>query len=84
MNKLKDTASFLWDVIRNPDVVWVDTETGETASVERWTRVQRWHTFRPYWTHTIFTKRYPCGCRKRFGLWATIWCMDHAFAEVES
>lgn len=75
---IRETARFLWGMIRNPDVVWEDTN-GEVASVERWTRVQRWHVFRPMWTYYVFTTNPGCGCRKRFGLWPTMWCSDHGF-----
>lgn len=76
-NKISETFHFLWGVIRNPDVVWEDAD-GKTASVEQWTRAQRWHVFRPMWTHYVFTTNPGCGCRKRFGLWSTMWCSDHA------
>lgn len=38
-----------------------------------------WELTRPYWTHTIFTVQQDCGCRRRFGLWRTIWCIDCVF-----
>lgn len=82
-NKATETAAWLWGVIRNPDVEWIDTGTGETASVEKWTRSTRFHLFRPYWTHVVFTTNPGCGCRKRFGLWATISCMKHVFEEAD-
>lgn len=37
---------------------------------------------RPYWTYTILTTRKPCGCRKRFGLWHTIYCAGHVFGPL--
>jgi hypothetical protein len=77
--KIQETAGWLWGVIRNPPIEWTDTETGELTHTETMTRSTRFHVFRPYWTHVAFTTDPGCGCRKRFGLWATIWCMEHAF-----
>lgn len=69
---------WLWDVVRNPDVVWLDPTTGDEASRERWSRRQRFHILRPAWTHYALTTRMPCGCRRRLGLWYTIRCAEHA------
>jgi hypothetical protein len=46
---------------------------------ERFSRRYMWALTRPMWTHTIFTTHEGCGCRKRFGLWNTIYCADHIF-----
>jgi hypothetical protein len=83
IKEAKQTVSWLWDVIRNPDVVWVDGNTGEEVNRERWKRSTRWHTLRPIWTFYVFTIRAECGCRKRFGLWHTIYCSKHCFPELE-
>ena len=37
---------------------------------------------RPRWTRTILTTRESCGCRKRFGLWHTIYCAGHVFGPL--
>lgn len=78
IKEARETAGWLWNVVRNPDVVWVDPDTGEEVSRERWKRVARWHTFKPMWTFYFLTARPGCGCAKRFGLWRTIWCSEHA------
>lgn len=77
IKEAKQTAAWLWDVARNPDVVWVDPESGEEASRERWTRMARWHTLRPIWMYHFLTTKAACGCRRRFGLWRVITCGDH-------
>lgn len=82
--EIVQTASWLWDLIRNPDVVWVDAETKEEVSRERWKRFgspSRFHTFRPMWTYYFLTTNPGCGCAKRFGLWHTIWCSKHTFGK---
>lgn len=78
----KQTAWWLWYGIRNPDVVWVDPETGEESSRERWKRIDRLRTFRPIWMSYFLTTGTGCGCRKRFGLWHTMWCMNHSFEKA--
>ena len=70
------TGRWLWGVLRNPDVVWVDVQTQE-ESRERWRRIDRFRVFRPRWIRDAFTVRSSCGCRRRFGLWRTIWCSEH-------
>lgn len=80
--KVRQTVSWIWSLIRNPDVVWIDPETQEEVGRERWKRIDRFHTFRPIWTHYFLTTGPGCGCRKRFGLWHTIWCSKHGFAEL--
>lgn len=77
ISEAKQTASWLWDVIRNPDVVWLDGNTGGEASRERWKRIDRFRILRPTWTFYFLTTKQGCGCRKRFGLWRTIICSDH-------
>lgn len=72
-----ETTSWLWSLILNPDVVWVDPWTQEEMSRERWKRIDRFHTFRPMWMYHVLTANPGCGCRKRFGLWRTIWCSEH-------
>jgi hypothetical protein len=79
---IRQTFGWLWEVIRNPDVVWVDTNTGEETR-ERWSRWQRFHIFRPSWTHYALTTKKPCGCRKRLGLWRVIFCSEHADVWLE-
>lgn len=83
MNKIRETVDFLWGVVRNKPLEWTDTATGELVESEQMTRADRWSTFRPLWTHTIFTTNPGCGCRKRLGVRPTIWCMKHAFEETE-
>jgi hypothetical protein len=70
------TGRWLWGVLRNPDVVWVDLQTKEEIR-ERWRRRDRFQIFRPRWIRDAFTTRQSCGCRRRFGLWRTTWCSDH-------
>ena len=82
MKEIVQTAVWLWNVARNPDVVWVDPETEEEVSRERWKRSARFHTFRPIWMSYFLTTNPGCGCRKRFGLWNTIWCMRHGFEKA--
>lgn len=69
ISEAKQTAAWLWHVVTNPDVVWVDPETEEEAERERVSRSTRFHSFRPPWMLTAFTRQLDCGCRKRFGLW---------------
>lgn len=69
---------WLRDLARNPDVVWLDTD-GKEAVRERWKRSARFHILRPIWMYYFLTTNPGCGCAKRFGLWHTIWCSDHAF-----
>lgn len=80
IKQTKETARWVWGIVRNPDVVWVDPETHEEDSRERWKRRDRFHTLRPIWMYSFLTTGPGCGCRKRFGLWNTLWCMEHAFA----
>ena len=79
IKEVQQTAAWLWGVARNQDVVWVDPESEEEVSRERWKRSSRWHTFRPLWMYYFLTTRPGCGCAKRFGLWHTMWCSDHGF-----
>jgi hypothetical protein len=83
IKETEQTARWVWGLIRNPDVVWIDPETKEEVSRERWPRFRgspsRWATFRPIWMYYAFTTKPACGCRKRFGIWNTIWCMRHGF-----
>jgi hypothetical protein len=50
---------------------------------EQFDRRTMWALVRPYWTHTAFTTEAACGCRRRFGIWHTIWCFAHVFDEIE-
>lgn len=84
-SEFAQTAHWLWDLIRNPDVVWLDGETKEEVSRERWKRFgspSRFHTFRPIWMSYFLTTNPGCGCRRRFGLWHTMWCMPHGFEKA--
>lgn len=74
--EIAQTASWLWGIVRNPDVVWVDVDTGAELS-EYWKRIDRFHILRPMWMYTFLTTEADCGCRKRFGLWRVIICSEH-------
>ena len=82
MSRAGEAASWLWGVVRNPDVVWVDVHTGEksTEHMSRWTR---FHIFKPIWVTYACTTKLSCGCRKRFGLWRIIFCSEHAHVWLE-
>lgn len=73
----KQTAMWLWDLARNPDVVWLDANTKEEVSREHWKRRSRFHILRPIWMYCFLTTDPGCGCRRRFGLWHTMWCSEH-------
>lgn len=81
------TLSWAWSMIRNPDMVWLneDGSVFETEHVPRFggEYMNRW-SLRPMWMHYAFTTKPGCGCRKRFGLWNTIWCMDHARFDLDA
>lgn len=77
IKEARQTVSWLWDVIYNPDVVSVDVETGEEIR-ESWKRSAQFHLLRPMWMRYFLTTNPGCGCRKRFGLWYTMWCGKHA------
>lgn len=81
--EIRHTAVWLWHVATNPDVVWLDPETNEEVSRERWKRKERFQVLRPLWTFTFLTTNPGCGCRKRFGLWHTIWCAEHCGLELK-
>lgn len=72
------TLRWLWGLIRNPELVWLNPD-GTVYRTEKVNRFRgpftRWD-LRPYWFDTILTTHAACGCRKRFGLWHTVWCMD--------
>lgn len=46
---------------------------------EQFSRRDMWALTRPYWTYTALTTLADCGCRRRLGVWRTLWCVDHAF-----
>ena len=73
---IDQTTRFLWAWAFNRTVTWEDPETGKT-DVDHWDRTEFWQVFRPMWTHTVFTTNPGCGCRRRFGIWPTMWCSDH-------
>ena len=64
------------DIITNPPIQFGDEPP------EHWSRWERWQVFRPMWTHTLLTTHADCGCRRRFGLWRTIYCAPHVFGPV--
>lgn len=76
--EVRQTALWLWGIARNPDMVWLDANTQEEVSRGRWKRIDRFHILRPMWMYYFLTTNPGCGCRKRFGLWHTITCSEHA------
>lgn len=66
----------IWYTIKNPPVEF----EGDWKAPERYSRADSWALTRPMWTHTIFTTEAGCGCRRRFGLWHTMWCAPHCFS----
>lgn len=76
---IDQTTRFLWAWAFNRTVTWVDPETGCTET-EVYGRQDFWLVFRPHWFRTIFTTNPGCGCRRRFGIWQTMWCHDHVMA----
>lgn len=78
------TMSWLWELVRNPDVVWLDGTTKEEVSRERMSRYNRFHIFRPMWMYTFATTNPGCGCRRRFGLWCTLTCSDHVGLDLNN
>jgi hypothetical protein len=76
---MTNTVAWLWGMVRNPPLVWenLDGTSSHTEQVPRFGNMSRWD-LRPHWMHTVLTTGHACGCRKRLGLWRTIYCMDHA------
>lgn len=73
---VRQIAHWSWGMIWNRPLVWenADGTFSHTEKVRRFKGpFSRW-TIRPMIFHTAFTTRPDCGCRKRFGLWRTIWC----------
>lgn len=77
---IREVAVWLWGVVKNPDVVWVDTHTGEETR-ERWKRRDRFRLLCPL--RYVFTTRSGCGCLRRFGLWKIAFCAEHARVWLE-
>lgn len=85
MNRLRtfwdrtmQTAAWVKCLVFNPPLEWVDAETHEVTFVEKTTRRRYATTFRPMWMTLAFTTSAECGCRRRFGLWKVLICMEHA------
>lgn len=74
------TTEWAWGMVRNPPLVW-NNEDGSFSHTEQVPRFggdfNRW-ALRPMWMYRLLTTNPGCGCRRRFGLWRTIYCMDHA------
>jgi hypothetical protein len=58
--------------------IW-HTALNRPVDGDQFDRRTMWALTRPYWTHVALTTEEPCGCRRRFGLWRTIWCFEHVF-----
>lgn len=78
--EIAQTALWLWGIARNPDLVWVDQKTKEEER-EHCSRRFRYQVLRPIWMFTFLTTDPGCGCRRRLGIWQTIWCAEHLFGD---
>jgi hypothetical protein len=80
-NDIKETRYWLWSMVFNPPLVWVDQDGHEEK--EQVSRKRKWRTFRPAWTYSIFTTRQPCGCSKRYWGKQVMICWPHVKKELE-
>ena len=62
--------------------IWTARKPYVDDDGEVYSRRDVWAMARPYWTHTALTTHEACGCRRRFGLWRTIYCRNHAFGPL--